>query len=233
MGAVRARGGLFVGCLLLIVGTCGSDRSVSTESPSTTSAALSADTITFRPVLAVCPADGAVGSGPNPPVPSFVPQPESSSTPDTGAPENVVTPHPAVLPADWSETRCVGSLDSVPHLDASGAVLANYALGPVLVDALSLESATASEVQGHWVVNPVFREGPDGVDRFNAAAAFCYEQTTECPTGELAIVMDGTVISAPTINQATFQRDQIQISGDFTEASAEALAQRLTDAAGP
>lgn len=107
-----------------------------------------------------------------------------------------------------------------------------YLVGPVLVDASTIESATASMPMSHWVIGPVFREGPDGIDRFNAAATECFAKTATCPTGQLAIVIDGEVISAPSINEARFERDQIQISGNFDEASATALAARINAAAG-
>lgn len=99
-----------------------------------------------------------------------------------------------------------------------------YQLGPVLLTGDSLETARASIPQGQWVVGPVFREGADGIDKFNAAAGQCYSKAATCPTGQLAIVLDSRVISAPSINEATFQRDQIQISGNFTERSARDLA---------
>jgi preprotein translocase subunit SecD len=99
-----------------------------------------------------------------------------------------------------------------------------YQLGPVLLTGDSLETARASIPQGQWVVGPVFREGADGIDKFNAAAGQCFSKAATCPTGQLAIVLDSRVISAPSINEATFQRDQIQISGNFTERTARDLA---------
>jgi preprotein translocase subunit SecD len=45
-----------------------------------------------------------------------------------------------------------------------------------------------------------------------------------CPTGQMAIVVAGEVISAPVIQAASFDRDRIEISGTFTERSAEDLA---------
>ena len=106
-----------------------------------------------------------------------------------------------------------------------------YVLGPVLADGSVLESARVSQATGEWLVNPVLRPGEDGIDRFNQAVAPCYHRTAECPTGQLAIVVDGIVISAPGIQQPTYERDQIQISGGFDEAAAAALAARL-DAVG-
>ena len=81
-------------------------------------------------------------------------------------------------------------------------------------------------------MNPVLKQGATGIDLFNATAAHCFAQDQTCPTGQLAIVVDGVVISAPTIQEPSFQADQIQITGTpFTEAQATALAAGI-DAAG-
>ena len=48
-----------------------------------------------------------------------------------------------------------------------------------------------------------------------------------CPTGQLAIVLDSVVQSAPTIQTPSFERDEIQISGTFTEEEAKRLALAL------
>jgi preprotein translocase subunit SecD len=110
-----------------------------------------------------------------------------------------------------------------------GVVTATYELGPSLLGGSAIESAEASLGQnGQWIVNPVFFAGPAGIDAFNAAAATCHAMAATCPTGELAIVVDGQVVSAPSINEAIFSRDQIQISGTFTERSARDLAERLS-----
>lgn len=103
-----------------------------------------------------------------------------------------------------------------------------YSLGPSLLEGQSVETASAGlGTNGQWEVRPVFRDGPDGIDKFNAAAAICNSGAAQCPTRQLAIVLDGEVISAPTIQNPTFARDQIQISGSFTEAEAKDLALAL------
>ncbi len=107
-----------------------------------------------------------------------------------------------------------------------------YGLGPAALDGSAFESARAVESQGGWLVNPVLKQGATGIDLFNATAAHCAAKDETCPTGQLAIVIDGVVISAPTIQQARFEADQIQIMGPpFTEAQATALAADI-DAAG-
>ena len=44
------------------------------------------------------------------------------------------------------------------------------------------------------------------------------------PDGQLAIVLDSVVQSAPSINEPSYEADQIQISGSFTESEAKDLA---------
>ena len=110
-------------------------------------------------------------------------------------------------------------------VDGEKVEVARYRMGPALLTGDSLEGATASIGQtGQWLVNPTFRGGADGIDLFNAAAAECFARTPTCPTGQLGITLDGEVVSAPTIQEASFSRDQIQISGSFDEASAKQLA---------
>lgn len=114
----------------------------------------------------------------------------------------------------------------LPQLDPeTGKPVAYYVLGPSLLTGKALETARSQlSPQGEWVVNPVFKEGAEGIDLFNAAAATCNSKAATCPNGQLAIVLDGRVISAPSINQPAYSRDQIEISGGFTEKEARELA---------
>jgi preprotein translocase subunit SecD len=114
-----------------------------------------------------------------------------------------------------------------------------YKLGATLLKGKAIKDASASlNQQGAWVVNPVFKDGADGIDLFNAAAAQCNSGTSDvCPglfpssetggkVGALAVVLDGEVISAPAINAASFSADRVEISGmnDQEEANDLALA---------
>jgi len=120
--------------------------------------------------------------------------------------------------------------------DSSGTI---YQLGPTFtsgdrtLEGEAVEDATAGlNQQGEWVVNPVFRGGEEGIDLFNEAATACYNGDPTCPAqqgsrGQLAIVLDGEVLTAPSINEATFSRDQIQISGAFDQESAQSVAVAL------
>ena len=109
-----------------------------------------------------------------------------------------------------------------------------YCLGPAVLDDQLLTGdmvETADVALGAgigWQVNPTFRPGPDGIDKFNAVAAVCFLGDPDvCPTRQLAVVLDHEVISAPSINAARFARDQITISGSFEEEEARRLAESL------
>lgn len=102
-------------------------------------------------------------------------------------------------------------------------------LGPALLTGTALEDATAglSGTDASWVVRPKFKPGADGIDKFNSAASLCFSGGAQCPTKRLAITLDGRVITDPSIKTATFQADQVQISGSFTEADAKEVATKL------
>ena len=102
------------------------------------------------------------------------------------------------------------------------------------LDGSAFESARAVENQntGEWVVNPVLTQGAAGIDAFNAVAAHCYAKDSTCPTGQLAIVVDGIVISAPTIQTPSVRgRPDPDLGRRSPRPSATALAAGI-DAAG-
>lgn len=107
-------------------------------------------------------------------------------------------------------------------------------LGPVALTGDAVETATAVVEQGAWQVSLVFHEGENAIDAFNAIAAECYSGTPTCPVidqqatfGQLAIVLDDDIISWPSIQNPSFDRDVIRISGDFSREEAEAVAVAL------
>ncbi len=109
-----------------------------------------------------------------------------------------------------------------------------YLLGPVALDASQIESATSVLSQGQWQVELVLKDGPEGIDKFNEMAQKCFDGSVECPElgagrGQIAIVFDGDVISAPAINVPIFERDQISISGSFDADTAAALAEAINN----
>ncbi len=85
-------------------------------------------------------------------------------------------------------------------------------------------AGASAELQnlGEWIVAVEIRG--DRIDDFNETASACFNRVATCPSGQLAIVLDSEVVSAPSINAASFAADEISISGGFTEGSAKDLA---------
>lgn len=172
--------------------------------------------------------------------------PEGPSPTDSTLPTDSTIPTDTIVPTDPGLTTGAGALPPDvcqvgvgPELDVADQpatlpqcegdqLVAVYQLGPTMLTGEALEGANAVLApNGQWVVNPTFRSGAEGIDAFNTAATACFSGQATCPTKQLAIVLDGRVISAPSINEPTFQRDQIQISGDFSEGEAKDLATAL------
>ncbi len=90
-----------------------------------------------------------------------------------------------------------------------------YIVSPSLLTGSALKSAYAGvDSTGTWLVN--FSLTAAGSPKFDAIATKYYQQ-------QVAIVLDGIVESAPTINSKTFN-GQGQITGSFTQTQAENLA---------
>jgi preprotein translocase subunit SecD len=110
-------------------------------------------------------------------------------------------------------------------IDGERYEVARYRLGPASLTGAGLESASASiDERGQWVVRPSFKPGIEGIDSFNTTAAACFARSAQCPTGLFAITLDAEVISALGVQAAAFARDEIVISGGFTERTAKDLA---------
>ncbi len=75
-----------------------------------------------------------------------------------------------------------------------------------------------------WVVDVDLRS--DGQEVWDAAALPCFHEEATCPTGQLAIVLDDVIQSAPVVRTPDFPA-AVQISGGFTEAQARDLAEIL------
>ncbi len=123
----------------------------------------------------------------------------------------------------------------VPEVDLkTGEITAVYQLGPVVVSGTSVESASAGlNSKGQWEIRPIFKDGADGIDKFNEAAAQCNPPSSTCPTGQIAVVLDNKVLTAPTIQVASFKRDEITISGNYKQSEAKDIATALNYGALP
>ncbi len=180
-----------------------------------------------------------------------------STSPDTTAPDSTVattvplpTTTTTILETDEEKIEFVEGLfglGEVPDLTSpddaddptQNVVLAEYdddrnevgryTLGPVGVKGDALTDARATLQGGiEWLVAPEFKAGADGIDGFNQLASDCFGRAASCPSGAIAIALDGEVISAPNVNAPEFSRDQITISGGpFSESEAKDLAVAL------
>lgn len=90
--------------------------------------------------------------------------------------------------------------------------------------ALAEPRETPAGASGVWMINLTLT--PDGIDRFNLLATECFNRTSLCPTGRAAILLlpDMVVLSAPNVNAQRFEADQISISGNFDQETAERIA---------
>lgn len=86
--------------------------------------------------------------------------------------------------------------------------------------------ATADIINSTWGVRVGLRGGAEGADVWNQLAAQCATASANCPSRQLAIELDGEIISAPTVENANFNNG-VQITGSFTEAEAKDLANVL------
>ena len=109
-----------------------------------------------------------------------------------------------------------------------------YSAGPAGASGLVFSNDAAAEINnGTWSVVVGLLNGAAGEDIWNALSTRCFNKDATCPTGQIAIVLDGEVISAPVVQQAVFTGGNVQISGSFTEAEARDLAKILEFGAVP
>ena len=86
--------------------------------------------------------------------------------------------------------------------------------------------ATADIIDGGWGVRVGLRSGSDGLDVWNQLAAQCASGSATCPARQLAIELDGEIVSAPTVSDTNFSNG-VQITGKFSESEAKELANVL------
>ncbi len=110
--------------------------------------------------------------------------------------------------------------------DRDNTVVARYQLGPAALTGAGVQTAEAqiNPNTGEWSVHLTMKSGTVGIDGWNQLATRCFNRDATCPTGQIAIVLDSIVKSAPVVQTPTFERDQIQITGNFSEREAKNLA---------
>ena len=169
--------------------------------------------------------EGESAAGPaQEPTTTTAPPATTTTAPGTDPTATTVPAQEAQVPALTPRDQDVAE-QPVLLAGADGTTI--YQLGPSLATGRIVKTASADIQNGQWLVRLEMRGGEDGIDTFNEIAATCYAQNPDpqvCPTGQLAIVLDSVVQSAPTINQPSYGAEDIQISGSFDESEAKDLA---------
>jgi hypothetical protein len=125
----------------------------------------------------------------------------------------------------WAPAPSTGAIVSpegtelLPSLDGGECFV-----GPAGATGTVFEPDAVQEIiSGGWGVIVSLRPGADGADQLNVLASMCFERNSDCPTGRLAIEVDGLIVSSPSVNVPEFL-GSVQITGTFTEAEARHLA---------
>ena len=195
--------------------------------------------LTFRPVLSTSAAtntavggDGNASASPTPYSPPASLPATPSSQPTDGSNLAQVTP---ALQDLYTNYNCAApddvttAPDDEPLVTCDQDGAAKYILGPVEVSGAGISNATsglATDSQGtftgQWAVNLTFK-GQSSEDFRDVTSRLVKLQP---PQNQFAIVLDGTVITAPASN-AAITNGKAQITGSFTAESAKTLADQL------
>ena len=150
----------------------------------------------------------------------------TTTAPTTTAPLGTSTVPPTAPDPD---------LQGTAFQSEDGAVC--YTLGPAGATGADLEDAHAA-LSGSMTWGVEVSARPSSAAAMNDLFNACYAADPSCPAmgtdgtgtgrGQLAIVVDGEVVSAPAVNGPDLADDTFTISGSFTEAEAKALADGLS-----
>jgi preprotein translocase subunit SecD len=179
-------------------------------------------------------APSASPSGNNRPMPGLPTAPPAPSTPRPTTEGKGTQPDKALdwqpSEADQTDFAAFTCGQSLPDVADQPLIACNkegdekYLLGPTLIQGDQLTGANAGIPQNdvQWVVNLTFNS--EGGTAFEKATGELATRTE--PMNRFAIVLDGVSISAPSVS-AAIPGGQAQISGNFTQASANELANVL------
>jgi preprotein translocase subunit SecD len=200
----------------------------------------------LRPVLQA----GTVNTGTETTVPGATTVVDSTLPAPSGPGSSRIVAATTVPPTTSSPTTIAATQSSSPSLaeilanqdandpNASVVLLGRngdvYSAGPAGASGLVFSNDASAEINnGTWSVVVGLLQGSAGEDIWNALSTRCFNKDETCPTGQIAIALDGEVISAPVVQQAVFTGGTVQISGSFTEAEARDLAKILEFGAVP
>ncbi|WP_420175276.1 protein translocase subunit SecD [Luteococcus sp. OSA5] len=193
----------------------------------------------FRNVLAVEPVQPDPSSNPSasaskPGLPTAPPKARAKSTGKIMPLDKAMAYQPTANDqAEFAKYECnkptVDVIDQ-PLVTCDQEGTAKYLLGPVIIEGKHVKDATSGVPQGtvQVAVNLTFDEA--GKKAFGEATTQLVNK--QPPMNQNAIVLDGKVVSAPAI-QSAILNGQAQITGNFTQKSAQDLANVLNYGALP
>ena len=131
-------------------------------------------------------------------------------------------------PANLVGSQADAAAQPLVACDQEGLV--KYVLGPVDVEGIHVDSASSGlealpggGTTNNWVVNIEFDSEGTGIFRDVSQRLY----NNPAPQNQFAIVLDGLVVSAPSMNAPVISDGRAQISGNFTRESANTLANQL------
>ena len=149
----------------------------------------------------------------------------------TMRPEPVVTLHPVLFCPETDEAaddggddddQVAAAPDPLPDdaLVVSGEKVGECVLGPSPFERLPFIDAFVIQTLDIQVSLDI---DPEQIDEFNALTQTCYDTTAICPSQQIALVSEGEILTAPTVNIAEFP-STLALTDDFTVESAGELA---------
>ena len=162
------------------------------------------------------------------------PAPAPASTPEGDAQAQAVSAAGEILSQQFAALDCTkeestrgggGDSPDLPLVTCDRDGSARYILGPAEVLGTQVKNASAAidqEGSGGWFVSLDFNK--EGSGKFSAVTQRVVSLTA--PQNQVAIVLDGLVVSAPRIISA-ITGGSAQITGDFTQQEASDLANVL------
>ena len=130
-----------------------------------------------------------------------------------------------------SQFREPGQVDdpALPLVTCDRDRVTKYILGPVELDGTDISKALSNPVTtstgavtGSYAVDLTFTSA--GTEKFGTVTTRLFP--LEAPRNQFAVTIDGYAVTAPAI-QAVITAGTAQITGDFTQATADALANQL------
>jgi preprotein translocase subunit SecD len=151
-----------------------------------------------------------------------------SIEPTDGSDTNWITP---ALQAEFLAYDCADPANDPANAPADEPLITSdtgntikYILGPVELDGSSIDDATSGleQTTNRWAVNLDFDD--EGTQIFGEISQRLYGATS--PLDQFAFVLDGYVLTAPQMNSIILGGNP-SITGDFTQESAQVLADQL------